>query len=261
MSRPKKKIILFLVEGNTDINVLAGPIMSLYENYNSFENPYIIEFCTYCEDKDDGGDITSSIGVNPDNIEGIISKNFIEPFMVRNPYYYVKDICEIVQVVDIDGAYVPDSIIEKQTDPTIDKPCYSLKSILVNDPNSFIERNERKRSNIQKLVSMSEIKISKNGGKNTKTVKYSVYYFSRNMDQCLHGIMNANSREKVELSSIFMRKIDNIDLFEKYLIDQGICCEKKDYKQSWEYIMEDGYNSLSRCTNLNVLIDKVRNGL
>lgn len=257
MSRPKKKIVLFLVEGNTDINVLAGPMQSLYEKYSSPDSPFIVEFCTYRENNNKGGDVTSSIGVNPDNIEGIISKNFIEPFMVKNPQYYPKDICEIIQIVDLDGAFVPDECVHKKTDGNDVSIEYTLTSILANDPDSIQDRNQRKRSNIEKLVSMSEIGISKNGGKNTKTVKYSVYYFSRNMDHCIHNRISLSTTEKITLSDEFMCKYDEADSFYNYLINQPICCENMDYIQSWDYIMKEGTISLERHTNLNILVEKI----
>ena len=258
VSRPKKKIVLFLVEGNTDINVLASPMQSLFDKYSSPDNSFIVEFCTYRENNNSGGDVTSSNGVTPDNIEGVISKNFIEPFMARNPQYYVKDICEVIQIVDLDGAFIPEEKIEKRNDDKDISVEYSLSSITAKDPSSILDRNIRKSANLQRLVGMSEIGISKNGGKNTKTVKYSVYYFSCNMDHCIHNVLNATTQEKITLSDSFMCKYDEIDSFYDYLIGQSIC-KNSDYQQSWEYVMKEGTSSLERCTNLNILIDKVKN--
>ena len=258
MSRPKKKIVLFLVEGNTDINVLSGPIQSLFEKYSSPESPFIVEFCTYRESKSNGGDITSSIGVTPDNIEGIISKNFIEPFMQKNQHYYLKDICEIVQVVDIDGVFVPDENIV-QNDDIDSRPVYTSSQILAKDRQSIIERNERKRANLNRLVNMDKICISKNGGKNTKTINYSVYYFSCNMDHCIHGEANCSTPEKVKNSDAFMRKYDTEDAFCNYLESLSVCCDDMNYQESWDYIMKEGISSLERRTNLNVLINRIKN--
>ena len=130
-------------------------------------------------------------------------------------------------------------------------------SILANNPDSIQDRNQRKCNNIEKLVSMSEIGISKNGGKNTKTVKYSVYYFSRNMDHCIHNRISLSTTEKITLSDEFMCKYDEADSFYNYLINQPICCENMDYIQSWDYIMKEGTISLERHTNLNILFEKI----
>jgi hypothetical protein len=259
MNRPKKKIVLFLVEGKTDINVLRGPICSLFEKYSSEENSFIVEFCKFQEEKQRGGDITSRNGITPENIEGVISKTFIAPFMEKNPQYYVKDICEVVQIVDIDGAFIPDECIIERTDEKDKDIEYTDNAIICNNAQAIIDRNVRKRNNICKLASMDKISISKNGGKNSKSVKYSVFYFSSNMDHCIHGKTNLDAREKVVLSDEFMISIDNADLFCEYVDSQMICCEGMDYKESWDYIMKEGFYSLERHTNLNILIEKIKN--
>lgn len=259
MSRPKKKIVLFLVEGKTDINVLSNPFLSLFEKHSFSDNSYIVEFCTYHQNDQNGGDITSSIGVTPENIEGIISKNFIAPFMAKNPQFYIKDVCEVIQIVDLDGAFAPDEcIIQKEDLPekTIE---YTLNSIICRNAQNIIDRNERKRANLNKLISMDKISISKNGGKNSKSINYSVYYFSRNMDHAIHGKLNPSPPEKVELCDEFSSKIDDSVKFCEYLNSQNICCEGMGYKESWDYIMKEGLYSLERHTNLNVLIEKIKN--
>ena len=258
MGRPKKKIVLFLVEGNTDINVLAGPMQSLFEKNSPVDEPYIVEFCTYHENNKQGGDVTSSIGVTPDNIEGIISKNFVEPFMVRNSHYYIKDVCKVIQITDVDGVFIPDAKIlqvEKEEKEVI----YTKSGIVTNSRENIIERNERKRNNLIRLVNMDKIAISKNGGKNTKSVDYAIFYFSCNMDHCLHGDANLTTKEKVRLSDDFMRNYDTDDLFYDYISSQPICCENMNYKQSWDYIMKEESASLERRTNLNVLIESIKN--
>ena len=73
MGRPKRKYILFLVEGYTDINTLSAGILNLYEKYSD-QKEYEIKFCTLDEDDEGGGDITSKYGIEPDNIEKMISK-------------------------------------------------------------------------------------------------------------------------------------------------------------------------------------------
>ena len=76
--RPRKKVVLVLVEGFTDIEVLANPISELY--LNSCRNEEIsARFWKMKQfDNEFGGDITSQFGVDEKNIEGVINKCFIE---------------------------------------------------------------------------------------------------------------------------------------------------------------------------------------
>ena len=128
MSRPKKKILLFLVEGYTDINVLSSPIISFVENNSLSDQEFIVEFCSYRDENASGGDVTSRNGVNPDNIESVISKNVIKPFFSRNQHYYLKDVYKVIMITDLDGAYISDENIIKCEEPE-EKLIYNSTSI------------------------------------------------------------------------------------------------------------------------------------
>ena len=260
MARPKIKYILFLVEGFTDISVLSAGIADLYEKYTK-PGEYVIKFCSMQQGDQLGGDITSSHGVTPDNIEQLISKLFIDPFLAKNPYIYPKEIFEIVQIVDLDGVFLEDDNVIPilESDPR-GRVYYGTDGIYAVDVESIRERNRRKRDNIQKLISMDKIVIRPNNHRNTKTIRYSVYYFSCNMDHYLHGDANLSSQKKVEMADDFMLECyDDTARFCKRLCFESDSVAGRSFAESWKYITERGLNSLERHSNINLLIDSIQN--
>ena len=257
MGRPKKKYVLFLVEGYTDTEVLAEPISTIYEEICEESEMVEVKFCTLKQNDQSGGDITSSNGVTPENIEGLIGKLFIDPFLEKNPFIYPKEISEVVQIVDLDGAFInPEKITEMDSDDS-ERICYSENGIETVDVESIRQRNERKSANLRKLVSMDEIVIRPKNGRNTKTVKYSIYYFSCNMDHVIHNRLNLTPQEKVQLADDFSVACSySMDSFKSAICSDMTSCQNMTYHESWDYIME-GEESLKRHTNLNLLIEKL----
>ncbi len=257
MGRPKKKYILFLVEGYTDIEVLAEPISSIYEMVSPPDQPVEVKFCPFNQNNQSGGDITSSNGVSPDNIEGLIGKLFVDPFLEKNPFIYPKEIGEIIHIVDIDGAFIdPQKVVEKESSAG-ERVIYSESVIQAEDVEAIRARNERKSSNIRKLIGMDEIVIRPKNGRNTKTVKYSVYYFSCNMDHVVHKKLNLSPQEKVSLADDFSVACSySIDTFKDAICENEAACKGMSYQESWDLIMK-GEESLKRHTNLNILIEKL----
>lgn len=257
MGRPKRKYVLFLVEGYTDKEVLAGPISSMYEKACGEAENAIIEFCTPKQDDKFGGDITSSNGVNPENIEGLINKLYIDPFLEKNTHIYPKEISEIIHIVDLDGAFVDSEAVIKMTKEGANRISYTETNIETVDVEAIRCRNERKSANLRKLTSMNEIVLRHKNGRNTKTVKYSVYYFSCNMDHVIHGRLNLTTQEKVALADDFsVLCLDSPETFEKTVCSDEVAAGGLTYEESWEYVMR-GNNSLERKTNLNILIEKL----
>lgn len=246
--RLKKKVVLFLVEGQSDINALSYAISQFYEEID--EN-YEVYFPTLQDDKQNGGDITSKYGIAPENIEKCINKLFLDKFL-QNEGLYPKDISEIVQIVDIDGAYISGDRVIPITDTSLDtNTIYKDDHIETKDVSAIIERNNRKQLNLNHLISLNTIKVK------SKTIKYSVYFFSSNMDHYLHGNANMDCHQKcIEGDKFSMKCIKDSNFFYETFMNAESATINMSYEESWEYIKE-GNHSLERHTNLNILISKL----
>ena len=253
--RPKKQVVIVLVEGESEKDALWGPLEALMDEYNYYGNVEIRFGHIKDEDQDlYGGDITSKTGVHPGCIVKVIN-NLMLSWVFDSDHIYPKDVIEVVHLVDLDGAYIPDSNIQPELADDEAKNVYINNTIITRDVQKTIQRNENKRNNIDFLVSLSEIPIWQ--GFNRRVVPYSVYYFSSNLDHYLHNDANiATSREKRDRAKRFSdRCVDDLNhLFKTFLEDpDGVC--NMDYKESWDYIRE-GTNSVNRHSNLGVLIKK-----
>lgn len=105
--RPKRQIVLFLVEGKSDREALQ---LAIPELYDQIDGNMEVFFPVMIEDEEEkGGDITSKIKVWPRNIEEKIYEFFLKDFF-NEQKILPKDIAEIVQIIDMDGAYVSDDM-------------------------------------------------------------------------------------------------------------------------------------------------------
>lgn len=160
----RKKVILLIVEGITDKTCLGFALSKIL-------NSNIVEFQLI------NGDITCETGINSSNIAekvGRIVKEFSDPFSFK-----ALDFLEIVHLVDMDGAYVADNQIVQRTPETPVDPSdrkklyYGDNQIFVNNIVSIQKRNQQKTSIINRLISMKKV---------WRTIPYSVYFFSCNLD-------------------------------------------------------------------------------
>ena len=247
--RPKRRIILFLVEGKSDREALQIVISELYEKID--ESIEVFFPIIHNDNGNDGGDITSLFGVQPKNIEVKIYDLFLRDFFDENKIL-PKDITEIIQIVDTDGVFIPDSAILLGDNPNgEDRPYYSSTAIICSDTERIKKRNLKKRENLNHLCSLSTIKVKQ------KTVPYSVYYFSSNLDHFIHNDANLQYQKKCNLAERFAngfigKPMDFINYFsENPEVAKGVT-----YETSWNFIKQD-LNSLQRHTNINLLFDKL----
>ena len=251
--RPKRKIVLFLVEGKSDREALQITIPELYdqidENIEVFF-PIMRDVQNNAEDEA-GGDITSRFGVHPRTIESDIYDLFLKNFFDEQKIL-PKDVSEIIQIVDTDGVYVPDDAVSEGKNPNgTDKTYYGTNSIICSNTRNIIKRNEYKRENLDYLSSLNTLKVRQ------KSPRYSVYYFSCNLDHFLHNSANLDHTLKRSLSEKFARNyIGDPEGFANAISGDPDAATGMDYAESWNFIKE-GLNSLQRHTNLNVLFDNL----
>lgn len=250
--RQKRKVVLFLVEGQSEINALKPAISALYD---SIDPEIEVFFPTIVEDGcDTRGDITSKYGISPDVIEGCIYKLFLKTFFDVEKLY-PKDVTEIIQIVDLDGAYIPDEQVKYGENPKgEDKPYYYDNVISTTDVESIVQRNKRKRENLDYLSSISEIQMK------SKRPKYSVFFFSSNLDHFLYGDANLSIRDKTIKAGEYAARYDlDPDGFVSAIKATPGALLEMDYEQSWQFIKK-GDNSIKRYSNINLLLERLING-
>lgn len=254
--RPKKKVVLFLVEGKSDREALSAALSALYERIDS--NIQVFFPIIRYDDEEKGGDITSASDVSPYNIQKKIYDRFLAQFFDQEKIM-PKDVYEVIQIVDMDGVYICDDAIEvNKSEKEIDRYYYGDSSIIVpeaKDVEKAMERNRHKRENLEFLVSLDEIKVKQ------KTVKYSVYYFSCNLDHFLHQDANMDTFDKCLAAKAFAgnysNEEDGVDRFVQLICEDERACIGQSYQESWEFIQAEGFRSLQSHTNFNVLLEKL----
>ena len=242
--REQPEIVLLLFEGPSDEDALYIPLANIFEAISKKISVYPI---FYQDALQKYGDVTSRHNVNPRNIEKKIAEKAVEPFL-RNNGLYPKHISWIIQFVDTDGAYIPDSNIIQQNNDSVVDVIYEDNRIIAPNVDNIIERNSRKRENLDHLSQLSTIKIG------SKTRDYSVFYFSSNLDHVLHD--NANLADSLKRNSAIDFRMFNEDInsFKEYFVNNRVISGEKDYSSSWDYIKHEN-NSLKRVTNIDILID------
>lgn len=244
LARPKKKVILFIVEGDSDKQALERPIQTLLQgNDQEIEATFLVA----------DGDVTSDSRSTPDNIEQKINRFYFEPFFSANEFYYPKDIMEVVQICDLDGTFIPENHCkEYDTDHSAeDGFIYDPPYIFGKSQQAVIDRNRRKAENIRYLLSLDSIKVK------SKTRPYSVFFFSSNIDHYLHDKLNLSTRDKINAAEKFADKCDDDpEWFLKRICQHSQAIKGMSYEESWAYIMND-CNSVKRHTNFNLYINKL----
>lgn len=121
-----KKILLVIAEGISDKEAL-GYILS-----NLFANEIVNIQIT-------NDDITTRKGCSPSNIVNKI----VETIKLSGSIYKAKDFSEIVHIVDMDGAFIPDNNI--QEDNSFENPYYDIDKIVTKDVEGIKKEISKKR--------------------------------------------------------------------------------------------------------------------
>lgn len=282
-SKRPKNVVLVLIEGESEKYAFEGPLSELFDaanpgyrvifaqqrkrinqlgveqedgieegNDNISEN----QFDEYDEDEGEyawGGDITSSSFVTPTNIETKITNRFFKP-LIDKEKIYPKMLLQVIQIIDMDGAYIANENIvpHKRGTALTQRPYYDCQQgvISCSSVESIIDRNARKKANIDYLRSLSTIKIG------TKSIPYSAYFFSANLDHFLHNDPNLSSG-KISLARTFSSGfLFNPKGFVDFFMVDSDKAGKLSYEESWNRVTE-GSNSLHRATNFDILIKRI----
>lgn len=219
-----RKTVFFIVEGNTDKTALEKIFKAIYKHRD-----IRFEFTN--------GDVTSDDLIDKTNVCEILYKK-VKRYMDDNKLKKT-DIWKIVQIFDMDGAYIPETAVVKGESS---KFVYSTTSIACKDQEKVKSRNSKKREMMDYLLSLADI----NG------ISYHCYFMSSNLDHALYNQQNLSDEDKKKYADAFYEKFLGV---EKYFIDflkfDAVNGVPDSFPASWRYIKED-LRSLERHTNLHI---------
>lgn len=241
-------MILFIVEGQSDLEALERPVSAYVQKLSSEVDVFFYKSRT---------DITSDRRNNPNNIVNSINKYFLDKFFSENGFIYPKDILEVVQISDLDGAFISDDYCKMFT-PEIfaeDGFIYDPPYIYGASKEDVILRNRTKSANLLYLSTIGSIKIK------SKTVPYSIYYFSSSIDHFLYDKPNGSQAEKIDRAERFADYIEREDIdISLYFDKDPNSVRNMDYESSWKYITQEN-RSIYRGTNLNLYLNQLKDRL
>lgn len=224
----RKKIVFVIVEGSSDDEALGLLIEKIY-NKNT-----VYVHITHC-------DITTESGAKAINILSKIG-GIVDSYAKSN-HLSKSHFQEIVHIVDMDGAYIPDNAVTK--DECAKKPQYSTTEIRTARPDGIISRNATKRACLDKISSTAKV----------WGVPYQAYYMSCNLDHVLYNKLNSSDDQKeTDAFAFAMQYKENVQGFIDFISNSDFSA-RGNYLESWAYIKQDKH-SLERHTNFNICVSK-----
>ena len=221
----EKKTIIFIVEGSSDKAALENIFKKIYRRNKEIDFGFT------------NGDITSDPTVTIANVENRIYEAVQE--VIKDKKLKNSDVIQIVQIFDMDGAYIPDSAIVNGPTYAFE---YSTTNITCTYPQRAIGRNKDKRDILEYLLNQTMI----------KSFPYEMYFMSCNLDHALYNEINLDKNLKQEYADEFYEKfIGKEYLFPAFLESDVVNGVPNNMGASWRYIKE-GLHSLERHTNLHI---------
>lgn len=224
----RKKIILFIVEGINDKTCLEGVLEKILE---SEEVRFQIT----------EGDITTRHGIDEHKIRNEIGK-IVRAFKDK---YHLKPehFMEVVHIIDTDGLFLKEDSVYYAD---VEEPLYMDDGIYTAKVGEMLERNKRKSAAVERMLGISTV---------LKTISYSVYYFSSNMDHVLHNQANLSKEEKEDLADSFDEEYaDKPEEFVRLMRESSFTVEGT-YEETWDFIRLDK-NSVKRFSNFGVYLTR-----
>lgn len=171
---------------------------------------------------------------------------------VEGVFVYPKEVVKIIQIVDLDGAYVLDENIHRRSDKDLrgEKRAYYADHIETDNLFATTRNLQRKRENIDYLVSLENFKLG------SKSIEYSIYFFASNLEHFMYGIQNMDGDKKIGCAKDFsLACMDNPELFEQKMRTGDYLFRDLTYAESWDFIRKRGLNSLLRASNINHMFE------
>ena len=231
-----RKVLLFIVEGQSDAAALEGVLDKLLSNEE-------IRFHVV------GSDVTTQERRGTTSVKTMVNdlvRKFVTFYRLRP-----KDLLQVVHLMDTDGAFVPESAILE--DDSANRYQYTTTTITASAKDEVRKRNATKSRNMLFLATM---------GTTYERIPYEAYYCSRNLEHVLYDIeKDCTTREKLKLSDQFDEQYrDTPTDFLNFISAVPPAVPVSEYIDSWDYISKQGeLHSLERGCNLHILLHKILN--
>jgi len=235
-----KKVIIFIVEGDSDETLLIDRMKKLYGGYEvRFESQH--------------GDIFFDIK-RTKNIKNVIG-NTVKS-IIQKRKFKEKDILAVIHLMDTDGCLIPDEYVRINVSQAV-LTFYTSECINVIDERqrgNIISRNNERSINVKTMNCVDSIVSGK--------FKYQLYYFSRNLEHVIFNEPNPDGEGKVEDVEMFLATLEgHIDEYlDQYLNVLRSTEYETRYRESW-VIISEGTQSLNRSTNVPLMFDYIRNAV
>lgn len=248
MSGARKRVILMLVEGTTDALTFEQAFMKFFDERNRrFEagDPFRCDITTIRLFPKDAKAAKLPVGDAP-----ALVADRVRDHIRRSELYSLRDFSSVVQLIDLDGAFIPEKAVIETSGSSKDR--YTESSILTVNRDGTLRRLAEKRRQIGLLLRMDAVKADRR-----TILPYRVFFMSRNLEHAmshLAGRINQSDKRKLAADLAFRYK-DDPDLLMNDLRDllhvpDG--SDPGDWLASWRYVME-GVHSLERGSNLALM--------
>lgn len=233
------KVVLFIVEGETDVLALGAPLSKLFSSFKSSEFRFRVIHGDLITDRSSGS------GCSPNNVKKRIVDQ-VKIFLSMDKLKW-SDLAAIVYLTDTDGAFIAASAVIQNDE--LDSVSYFLDHIETPYPSSINSRNNNKSACLRVLSRSGYLTYS------GQRVSFKACYMSRNLEHALHGrVEEADTTTKVALS----RKFATYYMVRPEAFAELITsiAPTGSYQDSWLYIA-DGSHSLERGSNLSQVLDLI----
>lgn len=235
MAKNKKKVVLLIVEGESDETLLLDRLRELFKGHEiRFEPQH--------------GDILYDIKQTGKPIKDIIGETIKEVLLKRK--FKHSDILAVIHIMDTDGCLINEENVVvdnlQQVLTYYQNNCISVlddtqrRNILTR--NGIRSRNIRTMNSVQSIVS--------------KKYTYQIFYFSWNLEHVVFNEPNPSSESKVDNIESFLENLASP--IEDYLKQYMPVLTKQEYEEryleSWSDVSE-GTKSLQRSTNIPLMFD------
>lgn len=223
--RETRKTVLFIVEGSSDKTALEKIFKKIYRRNRNIEFRFT------------SGDISTDPKTTIENVEKRIYtlvKAFLDDKKLKR-----TDLWGIVQLFDMDGAFIPESAIVRG--PTY-RFTYSTTNISCTKPERVKERNKKKSTIINYLLTKHDI----------ENISYEMFFMSCDLDHALYDQQNLAENLKQQYADKFYERFYGKEhLFPDFIKTDVVNGVPDDRLESWRYIKEK-LHSLERHTNLHI---------